>query len=140
MRARAVQSDDRRSRRELPALPHRPAGARIHAHVSPRDLHARASRRIDQRALACDRTDFSGDQGRQSEGPDHLEGVPGTDLLPLEEEIADYMRAFNDGLWLETEVKLLDGRAISWGFTLGQIPLIQFYTSTKEPSGLNMLS
>jgi hypothetical protein len=33
-----------------------------------------------------------------------------------------YMRAFNDGRFLETEVKLLDeGHAISWGFVLGQI-------------------
>jgi hypothetical protein len=30
------------------------------------------------------------------------------------------MRAFNDGRWLETEVKLADGgNSISWGFTLG---------------------
>ena len=32
------------------------------------------------------------------------------------------MRAFNDGRWLETEVKFLDEPdAISWGFTLGEI-------------------
>ena len=31
------------------------------------------------------------------------------------------MRAFNDGRWLETEVKLADGgNLISWGFVLGQ--------------------
>lgn len=32
------------------------------------------------------------------------------------------MRAFNDGRWLETEVKLLDeGKSLSWGFTLGEM-------------------
>ena len=31
------------------------------------------------------------------------------------------MRAFNDGRWLETEVKLLDGEhSIRWGFVLGE--------------------
>ncbi len=31
------------------------------------------------------------------------------------------MRAFNDGRWLETEIKLTDGEnSISWGFTLGE--------------------
>jgi hypothetical protein len=31
------------------------------------------------------------------------------------------LRAFNDGRWLETEVKLAGGgNAISWGFTLGE--------------------
>ncbi|MBV9294620.1 MAG: hypothetical protein JO145_03540 [Acidobacteriaceae bacterium] len=29
------------------------------------------------------------------------------------------MRAFNDGRWLETEVKLLEGKSISWSFALG---------------------
>jgi len=32
------------------------------------------------------------------------------------------MRAFNDGRWLETEVKLLgEPNAISWGFALGEM-------------------
>ena len=32
-----------------------------------------------------------------------------------------WMRAFNDGQWLETEVKLAEGEeSISWGFTLGE--------------------
>ena len=31
------------------------------------------------------------------------------------------MRAFNDGRWLETEVKLAEGgHSISWGFALGE--------------------
>ncbi|PYS38456.1 MAG: hypothetical protein DMG14_17575 [Acidobacteria bacterium] len=33
-----------------------------------------------------------------------------------------HMRAFNDGRWLETEVKLVDEpNAITWGFTLGEM-------------------
>ena len=32
------------------------------------------------------------------------------------------MRAFNDGRFLETELKLLEsGKGITWGFALGQI-------------------
>ena len=32
------------------------------------------------------------------------------------------MRAFNDGRFLETELKLLDkGKGMTWGFALGQI-------------------
>ena len=32
------------------------------------------------------------------------------------------MRAFNDGRWLETEVKLADdGKGLSWGFVFGEI-------------------
>ena len=33
-----------------------------------------------------------------------------------------HMRAFNDGRWLETDVKLADaGKGLSWGFNLGEI-------------------
>ena len=44
-------------------------------------------------------------------------------LICFEDESGTYrMRAFNDGRWLETEVKLADGgNAISWGFALGEI-------------------
>jgi len=31
------------------------------------------------------------------------------------------MRAFNDGRWLDSEVKLLEPHAMSWGFTLGEM-------------------
>lgn len=32
------------------------------------------------------------------------------------------MRAFNEGRWLETAVKLLDhGKSLNWGFTLGEM-------------------
>ena len=35
---------------------------------------------------------------------------------------AYHMRAFNDGRWLETDVKLADnGKGLSWGFNLGEI-------------------
>ncbi len=42
-------------------------------------------------------------------------------LISFDDEEGTYkMRAFNDGRWLETEVKLADGgNAISWGFVLG---------------------
>jgi hypothetical protein len=44
-------------------------------------------------------------------------------LISFDDETAAYrMRAFNDGRWLESEVKLVDGgNAISWGFALGEI-------------------
>jgi hypothetical protein len=43
-------------------------------------------------------------------------------LISFEDETGTYkMRAFNDGRWLETEVKLADGgNSISWGFALGE--------------------
>ncbi|MBV9157600.1 MAG: hypothetical protein JO097_15150 [Acidobacteriaceae bacterium] len=41
-------------------------------------------------------------------------------LISFEDETGTYrMRAFNDGRWLETEVKLLEGKSISWSFALG---------------------
>lgn len=44
-------------------------------------------------------------------------------LISFDDETGAYrMRAFNDGRWLETEVKLADGgNSLSWGFSLGQI-------------------
>jgi hypothetical protein len=43
-------------------------------------------------------------------------------LISFDDEAGTYwMRAFNDGRWLETEVKLADGgNSISWGFALGE--------------------
>jgi hypothetical protein len=42
-------------------------------------------------------------------------------LVSYDDETGTYrMRAFNDGRFLETEVKLLDGgKGLTWGFTLG---------------------
>ncbi len=42
-------------------------------------------------------------------------------LISFDDDTGMYkMRAFNDGRWLETEVKLADsGNSISWGFALG---------------------
>jgi hypothetical protein len=42
-------------------------------------------------------------------------------LISFDDETGTYrMPAFNDGRWLETEVKLADGgNSISWGFALG---------------------
>jgi hypothetical protein len=44
-------------------------------------------------------------------------------LISFEDESITYrMRAFNDGRWLETEVKLVDeGHAITWSFTLHEM-------------------
>ena len=44
-------------------------------------------------------------------------------LISFDDESGTYrMRAFNDGRWLETEVKLADqGNSIFWGFTVGEI-------------------
>jgi len=44
-------------------------------------------------------------------------------IVSYDDESGTYrMRAFNDGRFLETEVKLLDsGKGITWGFALGQI-------------------
>jgi hypothetical protein len=43
-------------------------------------------------------------------------------LISFDDETGTYkMRAFNDGRWLETDVKLADGgNSISWGFALGE--------------------
>jgi len=44
-------------------------------------------------------------------------------IISFDDESGTYrMRAFNDGHFLETEVRLLDqDKAITWGFVLGQI-------------------
>jgi hypothetical protein len=44
-------------------------------------------------------------------------------VISFDDESETYrMRAFNDGRFLETEVKLLDsGNGIAWGFSLGEI-------------------
>ncbi len=47
-------------------------------------------------------------------------------LISFDDEAGTYrMRAFNDGRWLETEVKLADGgNSMSWGFALGEFKTI----------------
>ena len=61
------------------------------------------------------------------EGVGHTEaGGPALQALGLvsyDDESGTYrMRAFNDGRFLETEVRLAgDGKGITWGFALGQI-------------------
>jgi hypothetical protein len=44
-------------------------------------------------------------------------------FISFDDESGTYhMRAFNDGRFLETDVKLLeDGKSLTWGFTFGQI-------------------
>jgi hypothetical protein len=44
-------------------------------------------------------------------------------IISFDDETSTYhMRAFNDGRFLETDVKLLkDGKSLTWGFALGSI-------------------
>jgi len=44
-------------------------------------------------------------------------------LISFDDESGTYrMRAFNDGRWLESEVKLaVEGNSITWGFSLGEM-------------------
>ena len=55
--------------------------------------------------------------------PDSKLALQALGITSYDDESGTYrMRAFNDGRFLETEVKLLDnGKGITWGFTLGQI-------------------
>jgi len=58
-------------------------------------------------------------------GRNKADGKPALQALGIvsyDDESGTYhMRAFNDGRFLETEVKLLDkGKGMAWGFTLGQ--------------------
>jgi hypothetical protein len=59
-------------------------------------------------------------------GQDRVNGTPILQALGVisydDENQAYRMRAFNDGRFLETEVRLVEpGRAISWGFALGDV-------------------
>ena len=58
---------------------------------------------------------------------DHRPALQALGLISFDDDAGTYqMRAFNDGRWVETEVKLADdGKSISWGFALGE-----FKTST----------
>jgi hypothetical protein len=53
--------------------------------------------------------------------PDGKVSLQALGLISFDDEIGAYkMRAFNDGRWLETEVKMADsGNSISWGFSVG---------------------
>jgi hypothetical protein len=44
-------------------------------------------------------------------------------LISFDDQAGTYhMRAFNDGRWLETDIKLLEGaKGLRWGFTLGDV-------------------
>jgi len=55
-------------------------------------------------------------------------------ILSYDDTAGTYrMRAFNDGRFLETEVKLLEnGKGITWGFILGQIKTSSVMRITEE--------
>ncbi len=57
--------------------------------------------------------------GRTPDGKPVLQALG---LVSYDDAAATYrMRAFNDGRWLESEVKLLEGaQGITWGFSLGE--------------------
>jgi hypothetical protein len=72
-----------------------------------------------------------------------IEGVGRTESTPLlqalgvisyDDQTATYrMRAFNDGRFLESEVKLLDdGKGIKWGFSFGEIKTSSTLRITDE--------
>jgi hypothetical protein len=50
-------------------------------------------------------------------------GIKALGLISFDDESGSYhMRAFNNGRWLESDVKLTgEGNGLSWGFTLGDI-------------------
>jgi len=55
--------------------------------------------------------------------PDNKPALEALAIISFDDETGTYsMRAFNDGRFLETDVKLLaDGKSLTWGFALGQI-------------------
>jgi hypothetical protein len=55
--------------------------------------------------------------------PDNKAVLQALGIISFDDETGTYhMRAFNDGRFLETDVKLLkDGKSLTWGFRLGSI-------------------
>ena len=55
--------------------------------------------------------------------PDNKPVVQALGIISFDDETGTYyMRAFNDGRFLETDVRLLeDGQSLTWGFALGSI-------------------
>jgi len=55
--------------------------------------------------------------------PDNKPVLQALGIISFDDETGTYhMRAFNDGRFLETDVKLLeDGKSLTWGFALGNI-------------------
>ena len=55
-------------------------------------------------------------------------------VISYDDQTATYrMRAFNDGRFLESEVKLLDGgKGIKWGFSLGEVKTSSTLRITDE--------
>jgi hypothetical protein len=81
------------------------------------DLHQReeAQYKLDGLILVIE-----GVGRRKSDGHSLLQALG---VISFDDETATYrIRAFNDGRFLESEVKLLDpDKAITWGFALGQV-------------------
>src|SRR6266480_4642291 len=55
--------------------------------------------------------------------PENKRALQALGIISFDDETGKYyMRAFNDGRFLETDVKLFeDGKSLTWGFALGEI-------------------
>ena len=55
--------------------------------------------------------------------PENKPALQALAIISFDDETGKYyMRAFNDGRFLETDVKLVeDGKSLTWGFALGEI-------------------
>jgi hypothetical protein len=56
---------------------------------------------------------------RQADGSTVLQALG---IISCDDETGEYrMRAYNDGRWLETQVRLIEGeKGITWGFSMGE--------------------
>jgi hypothetical protein len=60
-------------------------------------------------------------------------------LVSFDDESGTYrMRAFNDGRWLETEIKLAGEGSISWGFAPGEFKTTSVLRINKTVNGPNL--
>jgi hypothetical protein len=55
--------------------------------------------------------------------PENKPALQALGIISFDDETGKYrMRAFNDGRFLETDIKVLEhGKSLTWGFTLGEI-------------------
>jgi hypothetical protein len=72
--------------------------------------------------------------------PDNKPILQALGIISFDDETGTYhMRAFNDGRFLETGVKLLeDGKSLTWGFALVPSEPVPCCGSTSKASGPNL--
>ena len=64
--------------------------------------------------------------------PDNALALQALGLISFDDQAGTYrMRAFNDGRWLETEVKLVGENSLTWGFQVGRVQN-QLHTSHER--------